>query len=445
MPFDLSSASPIDAGSSGGFDLSSASPIGSTEAPKRPAAATKSRSMPEALGVMEPLLAMGTGMLAKPVSDIAGLAATGKELISPTPGGGDPSGFKRSVQESLTYQPRSELGRSPYNPFNFIPRAVGTAVDYVGRKAGELAAPPTTSGPLRSGIGYGIKGLTEESAPFIGLKAPWATGKVAAGLRGESERFMHSALKPGIKYAGKADDVINTLLEKRINVTPGGLDKLRDQIGDLNSRIGQMIDNSPAMIDKRKVATRLYDVIDRFEKQVDPHADLKVIEKSWQNFLNHPLFTGKDIPIKSAQQLKQGTYTQLRDKYGELGSAETEAQKALARGLKEEIVKAVPQVRELNAEESRLLRALDPVERRVLVSANKNPVGLGVLALHPKNIAVWMADRSELFKSLLARMFNAGSRGMPSGRFAGPIAGELGTMEANNPLRIDITGGNPPQ
>ena len=80
--------------------------------------------------VTEPLLKMGTGLIAKPVSEVAGIAAMFSDYL----GGkkdGDPSGFQKSVQESLTYQPRTAAGASKYNPLNAIPEAVGEGVSTV--------------------------------------------------------------------------------------------------------------------------------------------------------------------------------------------------------------------------------------------------------------------------------------------------------------------------
>jgi hypothetical protein len=345
------------------------------------------------------------GAVMAPASDVAGLAAIPLHAAGAisTP----PFDIKAKVAHAGEYTPQTETGRAieRYNPLALV----GRGVNALAGGAERLVAPPKTSGPLRAALGYGVKGAIEQAPMLAGAGAGPAAEGASGALRAGAERMMHSALKPGLRFGKQAEPAIDTLLERGINVTPGGLEKLHGQIDDLNSRIGQLIANSPAMIDKPRVAARLHDTLLKFEKQVDPHADLATIQKTWDNFMNHPLLTGKKIPVKTAQQLKQGTYTQLKGKYGEQSSAETEAQKALARGLKEEIAKAVPEVSPLNAEDSKLLQALPLVERRVIVSANKNPVGLGVLSMNPKNIAVWMADRSELFKSLVARMLNAGS------------------------------------
>lgn len=112
------------------------------------------------------------------------------------------------------------------------------------------------------------------------------------------------------------------------------------------------------------------------------------------------------LPIQLAQQLKQGTYKVVDKKYGQLGNAETEAQKALARGLKEGVAEAAPEVAKLNAKESDLINTLKVTERRALMDANKNPMGLALLAHNPASWAAFMADKSALFKSLAARTLN---------------------------------------
>lgn len=121
-----------------------------------------------ALGaVAEPIMNMLSGMVAKPVSDIAGLAATGYEAL--TGAGGDPAGFKRHVQESLTYSPRTQAGKavteSDYNPVNVIGNVVGSAA----RGAGDIVK-GDNPGPLQTAAG-----------DFVQEAIPQAVGLVGAG------------------------------------------------------------------------------------------------------------------------------------------------------------------------------------------------------------------------------------------------------------------------
>ncbi len=98
-------------------------------------------------GVGEAALNMATGMIAKPISDVMGLAATAKEMISPTPGA-DPMGFKRSVEDELTYAPRSNAGKAmaKYNPIALVGQGVGKVADAIGSAVGGDAAPDTLRG-----------------------------------------------------------------------------------------------------------------------------------------------------------------------------------------------------------------------------------------------------------------------------------------------------------
>ena len=290
---------------------------------------------------------------------------------------------------------------------------------------------------------YDAGGLVTDAtgSPGLGLAAnvavqavPTIFGGEAAklaspALRKVAHNLMQSAAKPTLEAlrTGKAATAIDTMLNEGINVSAGGIAKLRSKIGELNREIMQAIVTSPATVDKGKAASVLFDTVRKFEKQVTPGADLNAINKVWDEFLSHPLLVGRqEMPVQLAQELKQGTYRALGNKaYGELKGAEIEAQKALARGLKDEIADAVPSVRALNAQESKLLTALDVAERRVLMDANKNPAGLGLLTERPAIFAAWMADRSPIFKSLVARMLNAGSEQIPAtaGRAAGATAG----------------------
>lgn len=275
------------------------------------------------------------------------------------------------------------------------------------------------------------KVMSPESAAKVGLAANVgvqavpvlagaAVGKLVAPAVGIGEMArdtMQSALKPTYEAlrTGKAAKAITTMLDEGINVTKGGVATLRARIGDLNDEIMSAIKNSTATVDKNQVASALLIPLKRLEMQVNPGADMAAVQKAWTEFLQHPLLSGSSsIPVQVAQKMKQGTYQALGEKaYGELSGAQIEAQKHLARGLKEEIASAVPEVAPLNAEESKLLNALSVTERRVLMEANKNPMGLSLLAKSPEAMASFMADRSALFKSLAARMLNANQETIP--------------------------------
>src|SRR5580658_6817919 len=120
MAFDLASASPVEQES--GFDLASAQPVVTRKTPRQMAAErpdeeppTQFRTSGDRKGydpfsaAAQAGLAMASGAVAKPVSDVAGLAALGLEM-TPWGPGGDPMAFKKAVQKRLTLEPTTEGG-----------------------------------------------------------------------------------------------------------------------------------------------------------------------------------------------------------------------------------------------------------------------------------------------------------------------------------------------
>jgi len=274
--------------------------------------------------------------------------------------------------------------------------------------------------------------------PYLGLSTS-NIGKVTAEMfpgvtkfisQTIPEKLMQSALKPTQKQleSGKAATAVKTMLEEGINPTQVGVKKLENKITDINNQIVNKIGSSTGTVSKTDVLKYLDDIESKKLKQVNPSDDISAINKVRQEFMayNQPIIktTSQTIPVQLAQELKQGTYSALKKKYGQLGSTEVEAQKTLARGLKEKVGEAVPEVVGLNKKESELIDTLDVVERRALMELNKNPAGLALLTESPQQFAAFMADKSALFKSLLARsLYNLN-------KVSQPVQGLLNTSQA---------------
>ena len=274
--------------------------------------------------------------------------------------------------------------------------------------------------------------------PYLGLSTS-NIGKVGAEMfpnivktisQTIPERLMQSALKPTLKQleTGKAATAVKTMLEEGINPTQLGVKKLENKITDINSEIVNKIGSSTGTVSKTDVLKYLDDIEAKKLKQVNPSDDISAINKVRQEFMayNQPIIktTSQTIPVQLAQELKQGTYSALKKKYGQLGSTEVEAQKALARGLKEKVGEAVPDVLGLNKKEAQLIDTLDVVERRALMELNKNPGGLALLTESLPQFAAFMADKSALFKSLVARgLYNFN-------KVSQPVQGLLNTPQA---------------
>ena len=324
---------------------------------------------------------------------------------------GGPVGFAAASGAEALKQAGHLIDKAAY-------KTGGTVTDI----AAKTGMPPEAAAAVGFGANLGVQAIPM----VIGGSA----GKLAApAIESKARQLMSSALKPpkAALESGQAGKAIDTMLDKGINVTPGGVEKLHAEIDVLNTAIKQKIADSTATVNKNEVAKRMDDLVERFKQQVTPQSDLQSIRSTLVDFLDHPLLRQiSDMPVQLAQQLKTGTYRALGSKaYGELKGAEMEAQKTLARGLKEEIAKAVPGVGMLNKAESELLNAETLASARVLMDANKNPVGLGWITLNPAHWMGWMADRSPFVKSLLARGMHAGSQAIPAtaGRLTGAAAG----------------------
>jgi hypothetical protein len=292
--------------------------------------------------------------------------------------------------------------------FNLGTAATGSKLANAGIRAGAGAINGGLSSalidPESAGLGAGIGAAAPGALKVAGVGGRYINNK----LDDISTGLMQSALKPTLKQlqSGDAAIAVRTLLDEGINPTMRGVEKIGTRIDDINDAITTTIGTSNASISKQRVLDTLNDTRGRFANQVDPLPDLDAIQGVADRFNIHPMISGDEIPVQLAQDLKKGTYKALSGKYGEVGSASTEAQKALARGLKEGIADKVPEVAGLNARESRLLTTLKVTERRALMEANKNPGGLSLLASNPATWALFMADKSALFKSLAARMVN---------------------------------------
>lgn len=369
---------------------------------------------------LEPMASLASGMVTQPVAGLAGIAGT--MLPGPEGQGAD---WVHKIS-GLTYQPRTEGGRNAASAVGYLPEKLGELADVAGGGASDIAGPA---------VGAAVNTAINVVPAALGMKGP-STLSNAAGSA--STGLMRSALKPPVSEVlnGNAGRAIETLLDQGINVTPGGTAKLADRVSSVNDRIVDALTNSTARVNKIDVANRTQDLTKRVERQVNPTADVKAVENAYNEFVDHPLVPGADMPVQLAQELKQGTYRRLRDKYGEMGSADTEAQKALARGLKEEIAAAVPEVGPLNAKESELLNAKKLLDRRVAVAGNHNPLGITHLSPTPTNLIAGMMDRSELIKSLLARGLNPGDLALSDMSAAGATAPQTFSDDTQKKRRV---------
>lgn len=215
-------------------------------------------------------------------------------------------------------------------------------------------------------------------------------GKTAgrAALLGKTpEAAYESALKPSttLSQADRAG-IIQTGLSNEIPVSKAGGEKIQSLIDALDdARTAEIAKDPRRTISAVPALRNLNDVRARFANQVTPQPDLAEIDQVQSNFLNNPKVSPQgagpgpsSIPAADAQAMKSGTYRTLGGKaYGELKGASVEAQKALARGLKDEIATQFPELNNLNAQESKLYDLQPVLERAINRTANHQLIGIG--------------------------------------------------------------------
>lgn len=265
-------------------------------------------------------------------------------------------------------------------------------------------------------FGVGARVLADAvPALFTGRFAEAPIRSLAAPV---SRWLMQSAVKPQVAHleSGEAPRAITTMLEENLGPTQAGMTKGAKLARALDAKVEAQIAPSTETVNVRDVAKRLRDLLSKKVEQVNPQSDIAAINQSYGEFLNHPSIqapqTGtEDISVQLAHRLKKGTYRSLGEKaYGEEKTISTEAQKQLARGLREEVAAAVPGVQPLLQREGNLMNVEKVAGRRAAMEANKNPMGLAALRMDdPLSAATFLADRYAALKGLLARaLFRGG-------------------------------------
>jgi hypothetical protein len=224
-------------------------------------------------------------------------------------------------------------------------------------------------------VGGGI--LLGEAAAPIAEAVGSGIGRAASAAK-VPQRLYESALKPSTTLStAERSAITQTGLKNGILVSPEGAEKIGDLVNDYNTKIANTIASDPT----RKISTapamrNLQSVRSKFTNQVAPSGDLQQIDAAGKEFASQTP-TGS-MNASDAQAMKQGTYRALGSKsYGEVKGASIEAQKALARGLKEEIATQFPEIGDMNAAESKLLDLQPVLERAVNRNANHQLIGIG--------------------------------------------------------------------
>jgi len=169
-------------------------------------------------------------MIAKPISDVAGLAATGYEAATGDKNSDMPAKFKENVAKSITYEPRTEAGKSEYNPLNVIPKYIGKAMDAV------LPDAPKDASTIKGMVTNAVREGVPQALGMIGVKgakavkgleatAPELAGVGAAEVGKAAEREARAANLPvpiKLTKGQKTRDFEQTQFERETAKQPEG-------------------------------------------------------------------------------------------------------------------------------------------------------------------------------------------------------------------------------
>lgn len=343
------------------------------------------------------------------------LAQTGQGMVNAVAHPIDTVKGIGTAQDALRLKAEEAFKKGDYlgglqHVVNYAIPVVGPSIDQLGEEANSGrpgAIAHAVGGSLALGGQLAGPAALARTVPAAIPGAP--PPQVLPDTSAVAERMYQQALNPRVTTpAGEVRAMVQTGLENKIPVSEAGQAKLGNLLSDLNQKIQAHVAPAAARgvkVDPHAVAGRLVDVEDRIRNQVNPEHDIADVNKSGQEFLRSrgqapgqpagapqptgvldaqgkpvmgpgkpavPATKAQAIPADEAQAIKVGTYRKLAGKFGEAATdAQVEAQKALARGIKEELNAQIPELKDLNAKEGSLFDLQGPLENAVNKSVNR--------------------------------------------------------------------------
>jgi len=405
-------------------------------------------------GISEPVAKFASGIVAKPVSDVAGLVKGGLDAVRQGVFGNGQNGMnaqemKDYVQNALTYAPRTEAGKSDYNPLNAIPNAIGSAINSISPDSPEEAGVSPTS--LEGAARLGIREAIPQALGIAGVKyIPQVANSVGQASKRGAQKLMVSALKPTPTQmlAGDGDIAAQQMLKRGINPNTAGAVEISKIIDDLHNQVETSIAGSTESLNKQAVIGALERVKNDFMYKPNLEVNQARIAKAADEFGNNPVIPGDNIPVQTAQKLKRGYQKAVADDYGQESTAGMEANKAIAAKLREGIEQAHPEVAPLNAEQAQLINTLGVLERRAAMNRTADPVPTSGMLRGAVPWAAMAADKSSMFKAHAAQVLNSLGNKLSSNR--APTSPPIQSQSRRIQLNQDIPNtalpnlGNPP-
>ncbi len=284
----------------------------------------------------------------------------------------------------------------------------------------------------------GFNKVLSPSAANVGNipKASNTAEKTAYNLMEKSVKVPPSNMIGGVRV--NREQAINTLLNEKIPIRKGGLDRVKTMIDDLGDQMDYIVANTPnknAPIQIDDVLAPVNELKLWASKTVNGTQQANKIQRVIDNFKKQ---YGDVITVGQAQEIKQNTNAFLKKSYGELKPVTEEATKQIVRGLREKISQEIPEMVGVNAKYGEMKNLERVLERAVNRTGNWDWFSLsagmagsivggatGSLAKATEAVGIWRLLKSPVVQSELALMFKRMGKGKEANAMANAIANTI--------------------
>jgi len=293
-------------------------------------------------------------------------------------------------------------------------------------------------GAAQAGVGKviskipGVKRILSPEAANVGV-TPKGTGIMDKTAFTLAEKSLK--VPPSVKEKVR-NTAINTMLREKIPITKNGLARTKDMLTDLENQMDSVVaknPNAPIKIDD--VLLPINDLKGRFINTVNGDKLGKQIDIVVNNFKKQ---YGDVITVDQAQAIKQNTNAFLKKSYGKLSTASEETTKAIVRGLKDRIVKEIPEIAGVNLKYGELKTLETALERAVNRTGNWDWFSLsagmagsivggatGNVTKATEAVVMWRFLKSPYMQSQLALMFKKSGHGTKANAMANALANTI--------------------
>lgn len=297
---------------------------------------------------------------------------------------------------------------------------VAGALPLIGPAAAQ-AGEQIASGDVAGGLSRGAALAFAPAVTEGGLRL------AKAGMRRGALRLMQSALKPtdalvnARKAAGFGDKaaIAQAVLDENRIISRGSLRKAQAALNDTDAAVNAQLKAGAGrgvMIDPYQVSDAIGATAQpggAFARQINAAPDVAAAREVQSHFVTNPEVGPpagaqgplQGLPADVAHDFARNTGRNLRGKFGRLGSAAVEAEKAGRENIMGQLRAGVPEIAPLLQQEARQITARDALAGALRRAGNHNPLGLETMVgavKSPVAAGVGFLDRSPTFLSILA-------------------------------------------